>query len=60
MNGGQQDQERRDPDRQVGGQEVPHVQEPLGPEDALLAPTPFGDVRLPRPQASAEEVAAEI
>jgi valyl-tRNA synthetase len=31
-----------------------------GPEDALLAPTPFGDVRLPRPEASAEEVAAEI
>ena len=27
-----------------------------GPEDALLAPTPYGDVRLPRPQATAEEI----
>ncbi len=40
--GGQQDQERRDPDGQMGGQEVHHVQEPLGPEDALL--------RIGRPQ----------
>ncbi len=31
-----------------------------GPNDALLAPTRFGDVRLPRPQASAEEVAQEV
>jgi valyl-tRNA synthetase len=30
------------------------------PEAALLAPTRFGDVRLPRPQASAEEVAQEM
>ena len=30
-----------------------------GPDDALLAPTRFGDVRLPRPQASLEEIAAQ-
>ncbi len=31
----------------------------VGPDDALLAPTRFGDVRLPRPPVSAEEIAAE-
>lgn len=29
------------------------------PDGSLLAPTRFGDVRLPRPQASPEEIAAE-
>ncbi len=32
----------------------------VGPEDALLAPTPYGDVRLPRPQASEEEIAQQV
>lgn len=31
-----------------------------GEEESLLAPTAYGDIRLPRPEASAEEVAAEI
>jgi valyl-tRNA synthetase len=31
-----------------------------GPENALLAPTRFGDVRLPRPEASPEEIAQEV
>ena len=26
------------------------------PDDALLAPTPYGDVRLPKPEATAEEI----
>ena len=30
-----------------------------GPEDGFLAPTRFGDVRVPRPEVSAEEVAQE-
>jgi valyl-tRNA synthetase len=30
-----------------------------GPDDGFLQPTRFGDVRLPRPQASLEEAAAE-
>ena len=30
-----------------------------GPEDAFLSPTRYGDVRVPRPQASAEEIAQE-
>jgi len=31
----------------------------VGPDDAYLQPTKFGDVRLPRPEASPEELAAE-
>jgi valyl-tRNA synthetase len=31
-----------------------------GEGESLLAPTPYGDVSLPRPEASAEEIAAEI
>ncbi|GAB4462673.1 MAG: valine--tRNA ligase [Armatimonadaceae bacterium] len=31
-----------------------------GEGETLLSPTPYGDIRLPRPQASPEEVAAEI
>ena len=38
----QQDQKGRDPDGQMSGQEIHHVQRPFGPEDALL--------RIGRPQ----------
>ncbi|MBD0274262.1 MAG: hypothetical protein ICV73_20315 [Acetobacteraceae bacterium] len=31
-----------------------------GPENALLAPTRFGDVRLPRPQATPEEIQQQV
>ena len=31
-----------------------------GPDDGFLSPTRFGDVRLPRPQATADETAQEI